>query len=326
MWARFRPDPFVVGLLLTVGIASVLPARGWAAPVVAFVADAAIVFLFFLHGAKLSRAAIVRGVTHWRLHLTVLAMTFAVFPLLGLALAALPAIDPDLATGVLFLSAAPSTVQSSVAFTAIAGGNVAGAVCAAALSNLLGVVVTPLLVTALIGGDGGAHVSGAAAVTIALQLVAPFAIGHAMRPWIGTWIEGRKRLVSYADRGAILMVVYAAFGAAVVEGLWQRTGPGEIALILGLSVVLLLVVLVISWVGSGWLGFAREDRIVVQFCGSKKSLAAGVPIAGVLFPAATVGFIILPLMVFHQVQLIACAWLARRYASRMGQPPAQKAD
>ncbi|QQN73079.1 bile acid:sodium symporter family protein [Croceicoccus sp. YJ47] len=326
MWARFRPDPFVVGLLLTVGIASVLPARGWAAPVVAFVADAAIVFLFFLHGAKLSRAAIVRGVTHWRLHLTVLAMTFAVFPLLGLALAALPAIDPDLATGVLFLSAAPSTVQSSVAFTAIAGGNVAGAVCAAALSNLLGVVVTPLLVTALIGGDGGAHVSGAAAVTIALQLVAPFAIGHAMRPWIGTWIEGRKRLVSYADRGAILMVVYAAFGAAVVEGLWQRTGPGEIALILGLSVVLLLVVLVISWVGSGWLGFAREDRIVVQFCGSKKSLAAGVPIAGVLFPAATVGFIILPLMVFHQVQLIACAWLARRYASRMSPPPAQKAD
>ncbi|WP_239804996.1 bile acid:sodium symporter family protein [Croceicoccus hydrothermalis] len=326
MWARFRPDPFVVGLLLTVGIASVLPARGWAAPVVAFVADAAIVFLFFLHGAKLSRAAIVRGVTHWRLHLTVLAMTFAVFPLLGLALAALPAIDPDLATGVLFLSAAPSTVQSSVAFTAIAGGNVAGAVCAAALSNLLGVVVTPLLVTVLIGGDGGAHVSGVAAVTIALQLVAPFAIGHAMRPWIGTWIEGRKRLVSYADRGAILMVVYAAFGAAVVEGLWQRTGPGEIALILGLSVVLLLVVLVISWVGSGWLGFAREDRIVVQFCGSKKSLAAGVPIAGVLFPAATVGFIILPLMVFHQVQLIACAWLARRYASRMGQPPAQKAD
>jgi sodium/bile acid cotransporter 7 len=312
---RFRADPFVVALLATVVVASVVPARGWAAPVAAFVADAAIVFLFFLHGAKLSRQAIVAGATHWRLHLTVLAITFLMFPLLGLALAALPFLDADLATGMLFLSAAPSTVQSSVAFTAIAGGNVAGAVCSAALSNLLGVFLTPLLVSLLIGGDGGAHVSGAAALTIVLQLLAPFALGHLMRPWVGAWIEGRRRLVSIADRGAILLVVYAAFGAAVIEGLWQRTGAGELALILGLCTVLLAVVLLASTLLGRALGFGREDRIVIQFCGSKKSLAAGVPIAGVLFPAATVGAIILPLMVFHQIQMIACAYLARRHAA-----------
>ncbi|MEG3178454.1 bile acid:sodium symporter family protein [Sphingomonas sp. RB3P16] len=312
-------DPFIVMLLGTVLLATVLPARGLFVPVVSSAATAAIVALFFLHGAKLSRTAIVAGASAWRLHLCVLAATFIVFPVFGLIVAHLPFLSPMVASGLLFLTLLPSTVQSSIAFTAIARGNVAAAVCSASFSNLLGIVVTPLLVTLTMGGVGGGAGVGfswASAETIALQLLLPFVLGHLLRPWIGGFVTRHKALVIGVDRGSILLVVYAAFGAAVVEGLWSRISPGSLLLIAALSLVLLGAILAATWFGGRALGFAREDAIVLQFCGSKKSLASGVPMAGVLFPAAQVGVAILPLMIFHQVQLIACAALARRYAAQ----------
>jgi sodium/bile acid cotransporter 7 len=310
--ARLNLDPYVLLLLLMVALATVLPARGLWADIAGGATDAGIVLLFFLHGARLSRQAVVDGARNWRLHLAVAAMTFAVFPTLGLGIAALPGIDPALGIGILFLSLLPSTVQSSIAFTAMAKGNVAGAVCSAAFSNLAGIVVTPLLVALLISGKTGGF-SSEAVLTIALQLLLPFLIGHLLRPWIGGWVIRQKRLVTLVDRGSILLVVYTAFGAAVVEGLWRRVSPMDVGVIALVSAVLLAAVLIFSAMLGRWLGFDRADRIVLQFCGSKKSLATGVPMAGVLFPAAQVGAIILPLMLFHQIQLMVCAVLARRY-------------
>jgi sodium/bile acid cotransporter 7 len=305
-------DPFIVMLLGTVLLATVVPARGVFVSVFATAATSAIVALFFLHGAKLSRAAILAGAGAWRLHATVLAATFLVFPVFGLLVSHLPFLSPVVASGLLFLTLLPSTVQSSIAFTAIARGNVAAAVCSASFSNLLGIVVTPLLVTLTMGGKG-ASFSWASAETIALQLLLPFLLGHVLRPWIGGFVTRHKALVTVVDRGSILLVVYAAFGAAVVEGLWSRVSPLSLLLIFALSLLLLGAILLTTWFAGRALGFSREDAIVLQFCGSKKSLASGVPMAGVLFPAAQVGVAILPLMIFHQVQLIACAGLARRY-------------
>jgi sodium/bile acid cotransporter 7 len=310
--ARLNVDPYVLLLLLMVALATVLPARAVWADIAGGATDAGIVLLFFLHGARLSRQAVVDGARNWRLHLAVAAMTFAVFPTLGLGIAALPGIDPALGIGILFLSLLPSTVQSSIAFTAMAKGNVAGAVCSAAFSNLAGIVVTPLLVALLISGKTGGF-SSEAVLTIALQLLLPFLTGHLLRPWIGGWVIRQKRLVTLVDRGSILLVVYTAFGAAVVEGLWRRVSPMDVGVIALVSAVLLSAVLIFSAMLGRWLGFDRADRIVLQFCGSKKSLATGVPMAGVLFPAAQVGAIILPLMLFHQIQLMVCAVLARRY-------------
>ena len=310
--ARLNVDPYVLLLLLMVALATVLPARAVWADIAGGATDAGIVLLFFLHGARLSRQAVVDGARNWRLHLAVAAMTFAVFPTLGLGIAALPGIDPALGIGILFLSLLPSTVQSSIAFTAMAKGNVAGAVCSAAFSNLAGIVVTPLLVALLISGKTGGF-SSEAVLTIALQLLLPFLIGHLLRPWIGGWVIRQKRLVTLVDRGSILLVVYTAFGAAVVEGLWRRVSPMDVGVIALVSAVLLAAVLIFSAMLGRWLGFDRADRIVLQLCGSKKSLATGVPMAGVLFPAAQVGAIILPLMLFHQIQLMVCAVLARRY-------------
>ncbi|GAA3710702.1 bile acid:sodium symporter [Sphingomonas cynarae] len=309
-------EPFILMLLGTVLLASVLPPRGVIAMIVGVAADIGIVLLFFLHGARLSREAIRAGASNWRLHTAVLAVTFVVFPLFGLWLSRI--MTGPVAAGILFLTLLPSTVQSSIAFTAIARGNVAAAVCSASFSNLLGIVITPLLVAWLMGAAGS--ISFDSIEAIVLQLLVPFVAGHLLRPWIGAWVTRQKTMLTVVDRGSILLVVYSAFGAAVVEGLWHRLSPGDLALVALICCVLLALVLLVTWGLGSLLGLNREDAIVLQFCGSKKSLASGVPMAGVLFSPAQVGVVLLPVMLFHQIQLIACAMLARRYAERPANP------
>lgn len=312
--ARLNIDPFLLMLLGTVALATVLPAQGVWARVAGGVADAGIALLFFLHGAKLSREAILDGAKAWKLHLTVGATTFLLFPIIGLGVRAIPGIEPSLATGVLFLTLLPSTVQSSIAFTAIAGGNVAAAVVSASFSNLAGIFITPLLTALFITGRSQGF-STDPIIDISVQLLLPFLAGHFLRPWIGGFVTRNKKVLGYVDRSSILLVVYTAFGAAVLEGLWHKVTLGELALIAAISLGVLAVVMVVSSFVGKAMGFSREDRIVLLFCGSKKSLATGVPLAGVLFPAAQVGAIILPLMFFHQIQLMVCAVLARRFAA-----------
>ena len=308
-------DGFVAALLAVGVAASLFPCRGNGAIFFEFVTDAGIVLLFFLHGAKLSRDAILDGMLNWRLHLASLAVTFALFPILGLLLIRIPGLDPALVAGSLYLTLLPSTVQSSIAFTSIARGNVPAAVCAATLSNLLGMFLTPVLVAVLMQVPGGQiHISLDSVKNIALQLLLPFVVGHCFRPWIAAWIARNKSLVGRMDRGTILLVVYTAFSAAVVDGLWSRLSVASLIVMAILSCGLLALVLVVCWSLGPRIGLNREDSIVLLFCGSKKSLATGVPIAGTLFPASQVGLIILPLMIFHQIQLIACAVIAKRLA------------
>ena len=315
---RLHIDGYIVLLAGMVVLATLLPARGLGAHVTSLAADTGIVLLFFLHGARLSREAIRDGARHWRLHGATGAVTYLLFPLLGLGLAQLPGLDPALALGLLYLTLLPSTVQSAIAFTAMARGNVAAAVCSAAFSNLAGIILTPLLVALLITGKNGG-MSGAAVLAIAGQLLLPFLAGHLARPWLGAWIGRQKRLTTAVDRGAILRVVYASFSAAVVDGLWSRVSWADLAVLVALSSALLAAVLWLTWLLGRWLGFSCEDAVVLQFCGSKKSLATGVPMAGVLFPASQLGAILLPVMIFHQIQLMVCAVLARRYGAGQDQ-------
>lgn len=317
--SRLNIDPYILLLISTVALASVLPPRGVFADIAGGVADAGIALLFFLHGARLSRHAVMEGARAWKLHMSVAGLTFVLFPVIGLGVASIPGLDPALATGLLFLTLLPSTVQSSIAFTAIAGGNVAAAVCSASFSNLAGIFLTPLLTALLITGKQGGF-STDPVVTIAVQLLLPFLAGHLLRPWIGGFVARNKAVLGLVDRSSILLVVYTAFGAAVIEGLWGRVGFGELALIAGLSLAILAIVLLAALLLGGWLDFSSEDRIVLIFCGSKKSLATGVPLAGVLFAQAQVGAVILPLMFFHQIQLMVCAVLARRFARARRRP------
>jgi sodium/bile acid cotransporter 7 len=328
----FAIDWFIVGLVTTVILASFVPCRGEGAVIFGFITNAAIALLFFLHGAKLSREAILDGIGNWRLHLTVLISSFVMFPLIGLALRAGLSrwVSAPMLDGLLFLCLLPSTVQSSIAFTAIARGNVPAAICSASASNLLGIFLTPVLVGLLLsselGQSGAGGVSLDAVGSILLQLLAPFVVGHLSRPLIARWLGRHERVVHLVDRGSILLVVYTAFSAAVVEGLWHRLSAGDIAIVTALDAIVLALALFATMTGSRRLGFDRADEIAIVFCGSKKSLASGAPMASVLFPAAAVGPMIVPLMIFHQIQLMVCAVLARRYAENAPAiKPAQRA-
>lgn len=327
--SRFLPDNFTLALLGTVTVASVLPASGVAAQALEGLTVAAVALLFFLHGAKLSRDAIVAGLSHWRLHLVVVAATFVLFPLLGWALRPVlqGLVTPGLYTGILYLCVLPATVQSAIAFTAMARGNMPAAICSASASTLLGIVITPVLVGLLL--PEAQHTAGSAQPDalanigrIMLQLLVPFVAGHLLRPWIGGFVKRRAAVLKFVDQGSILLVVYTAFSAAVVEGLWQQLPlPALLGLLVVCAVLLALALATTTWAARR-MGFSKEDEITIVFCGSKKSLASGVPMAKVLFASHAVGAIVLPLMVFHQIQLMVCAVLAQRYARRNGQVPA----
>ncbi|MFD9260003.1 bile acid:sodium symporter family protein [Streptomyces sp. NPDC059538] len=312
--ARLPLDPYVLALLATVGLAALLPARGPVATLADGSSTAAVALLFFLYGARLSTREALEGVRHWRLHLTVLAATFVLFPLLGLAARGLVPglLTAPLYSGLLFLCLVPSTVQSSIAFTSIARGNVPAAICAGSFSSLAGIVLTPLLAAALLGGDAGGF-SLDSLLKITLQLLLPFLLGQALRSRVGGFLVRHKQVLGHVDRSSILLVVYAAFSAGVVAGIWHRVSLPQLAALMLVEAVLLAVMLLATWYGAARLGFGRADRIAIQFAGSKKSLAAGLPMASVLFgPHAALA--VLPLMLFHQMQLMVCAVIARRRA------------
>jgi sodium/bile acid cotransporter 7 len=322
LFSRVRIDWYLVLIIAMAVLASLWPARGQFGVVAGWVTKVAIGLVFFLHGARLSREAVIKGLTHWRLHLVVLAATFALFPLLTLGLTALPAwiTPPELATGLVLLGCLPSTIQSSIAFTVIARGDVAAAVASASASNLLGVALTPLLVGVLMNSQGA--VTAGSVWAIVLQLLLPFLAGQALRTWIGGFVARHNTLLSRFDRGTILLVVYTAFSGAVVEGVWTRLSALDLVRLLALCAALLAVVLAATRLAARAFGFSKEDEIAIVFCGSKKSLASGAPMAAALFPAAVAGVALLPLMVFHQIQLMACAVIAQAYARRPDTEPA----
>lgn len=312
-----KPDPLIVLIILAVILAVIAPARGDFAETFGQLTNVAIAFLFFLYGARLSTQEALNGLKHWRLHLTILAFTFVVYPLIGIALLPLTAfISHDMYLGILFLTLVPSTVQSSVAFTSIAKGNVAGAIVSASTSNLVGVFITPALVMLLMGTGGGVHIDTSVFGEIALLLLAPFILGQLTRRWVGKFAQSKATKV--VDRGSIAMVVYSAFSKGVVDGIWSSISIWELAFLVAFAAIFVAFMLWLTKKVSEKLGFKRADTVAIEFCGSKKSLATGLPMASVIFASGgtSLGLLILPLMIYHQVQLMMCSWLASRYAQR----------
>ena len=312
-----KPDPLIVLIILAVILAVIAPARGDFAETFGQLTNVAIAFLFFLYGARLSTQEALNGLKHWRLHLTILAFTFVVYPLIGIALRPLTAfISHDMCLGILFLTLVPATVQSLVAFTSIAKGNVAGAIVSASTSNLVGVFITPALVMLLMGTGGGVHIDTSVFGEIALLLLAPFILGQLTRRWVGKFAQSKATKV--VDRGSIAMVVYSAFSKGVVDGIWSSISIWELAFLVAFAAIFVAFMLWLTKKVSEKLGFKRADTVAIEFCGSKKSLATGLPMASVIFASGgtSLGLLILPLMIYHQVQLMMCSWLASRYAQR----------
>lgn len=319
-WSRFRIffDNFTLTLMAVVATASIFPAYGQGTVFFKWLTIFAIALLFFMHGAKLSRKAIIDGALHWRLHILIFIFTFVLFPVLMILLSPIlkPLLGDQLWMGMLYLAALPGTVQSAIAFTSMARGNIPAAVCAASASSLVGILVTPLLVKIMMDADAGTVSMWDAVVNISLQLLFPFILGHAMRPFIGEWVDRNRLWLKNVDQGSILLVVYTAFSAAVVGGLWSTVPLKSLLLLMLACSLVLAIILLLTTSITRLLKFNKEDEIAIVFCGSKKSMATGIPMAQVIFAGSAVGPAILPLMLFHQIQLMVCAVLAQRYAAR----------
>ena len=318
---KFKPDWFLAGMVGATFLAWALPepgaSGGWMQP--GLVTKLGVAVIFFLHGLMLSFAALRAGALNWRLHLVVQGCTFLLFPLIGLALNAVfgGRIAFELALGLFFLCALPSTVSSSVAMTAAAGGNVAGAVFNATLSSLIGIVVTPLWVTWVLKTTGEPQPLWPVISDLLRWLVLPLVAGQALRPLLGRWALRHKRQVSVVDRVAILLLVYTSFCDSFKQGVWSENGAADLAIIVAVCAALFTLVMLITAGVSRALGFSREDRIAAMFCGSKKTLASGVPMAKLIFGAHPgLGLILLPIMIYHQLQLFICGVLAQRWGKR----------
>ncbi len=312
-------DRFTILLIAMVVLASILPISGQAALIFGKITTIAIAILFFLHGAKLSREAVIEGILHWKLHGLVFAFTFLVFPLLGLM--AKPVLEPllgqQLYWGFLFMCFLPSTVQSSIAFTSVAKGNVAAAVCSASFSNLIGMFITPILVSIFIFGQSKHNYDPTSSIIeITLLLLVPFVLGQILRPYVFPLMQKMPKIVKVFDQGSILMVVYGAFSGAVVAGLWHQVSLSTLIYLTLACSILLTVIMLLALYVPKWLGFSKADQISIFFCGSKKTLASGVPMAQILFIGQPLGMIVLPIMIFHQIQLMVCGVIANYWSKQ----------
>jgi len=323
---KFKPDWFLLGMVFATVLAWAFPdpgaSGGWMHP--ELVTKGGVALIFFLHGLMLSFGALRAGALNWRLHLLVQGCTFLLFPIIGLALNAAFSghISFELALGLFFLCALPSTVSSSVAMTATAHGNVAGAVFNATLSSLIGIVLTPLWVAWVMKTTGEPQPIVPVIVDLLKWLVLPLVLGHALRPWIGAWALRHKQRVSVVDRLAILLLVYTSFCDSFKQGVWTGNSAGQLVVLSLVCVALLALVMLLTALAARGLGFNREDQIAAIFCGSKKTLASGVPMAKLIFGAHPgLGLILLPIMIYHPLQLIICGLLAQRWGNNVGLPP-----
>ena len=315
---KFKPDWFLIGMIAVTALAWVVPgpgaAGGWLHP--ELVTKAGVALIFFLHGVALSFEAMRAGVLNWRLHVFVQTCTFLFFPLLGLALnmALGPHVAPELKLGLFYLCALPSTVSSSVAMTATARGNVAGAVFNATLSSLIGIVLTPLWVAAIMKTSGASVPLGPVMIDLLRWLVLPLAIGQALHPWLGGWAARNKSRIGLVDRGTILLLVYTSFCDSFKQGIWTGHGTAQVGLITLVCAALFALVMMLAAIAARGMAFSREDQIAAIFCGSKKTLASGVPMAKLIFGAHPgLGLILLPILIYHPLQLMVCGVLAQRW-------------
>ncbi|MHA3916615.1 bile acid:sodium symporter family protein [Halovulum sp. GXIMD14793] len=309
---RIGVDTYMQLLLTTVVAGILVPAQGTAAMALSHVTFWAVAVLFFIYGAKLDASAVRAGLTNWRLQGLTFAATYVLFPIVGLTLSLVfgPLLSATVTLGLLFLAVLPSTVQSSIAFTSMVGGNVPAAICAASVSNLIGVVLTPILVAFLLqAGDGGIRLEAVA--KIATQILLPFALGQLARPKVAGFIQKRKSMTLIVDRGAILLIVYSAFSASTISGLWSAIPPAVLLVLIVVVLLFLGITMMLMVAASRVFGLPKPDGAVLFYCGSTKSLASGLPIATALFPAASLGAIVLPLVIYHMAQLLICAFVAQ---------------
>lgn len=318
---KFKFDWFLKGMLIAVALAFLWPSPGAKGGFLhpELLNKIGIALVFYLNGLGLSLTSLKDGAVRWRVHLLIQVSTFLIFPILGWMLLKASGgwMSADLQTGFFYLCALPSTVSSSVALTVAARGNVPVAVFNATLSSLIGVVLTPFWMAWILGSSGTEFEVWPVIVDLLIWLVLPLVLGQLSRPMLGTWASHNKLRIQIVDRLTILTLVYTSFADTVKEGVWSNYGPVILLETIVGSTLLFAIVLALTRLLGRLLKLPIEDRIAAVFCGSKKTLASGVPMAHLIFGAnPALGLILMPIMIYHPLQLAIGGVLAQRWAGR----------
>jgi sodium/bile acid cotransporter 7 len=326
---KLKLDWFLSGMVVAVGLAWLFPQAGapggWLHPEI--VNKIGVALIFFLNGVSLSWIAMKAGAMRWPVHVVVQTTTFVIFPLVGMLFMAAPGrwLTPELVVGFFFLCAVPSTVSSSVVLTAAARGNVPVAVFNATLSSVIGVFATPLLVGWRLHAEGSGPAPGRVILDLVLWLLLPLVAGQLLRPWLAEWVRSHPKLINRVDRSTILFIIYTSFCDSIVRGVWSGKGEAVVTALLGTLILFYVIFYIVSAISKA-AGFNSGDRIAAIFCGSKKSIASGVPLAQLIFAGdPRLGLILLPLMIYHPLQLLICGVLAGRWGQRPGGQPGETA-
>lgn len=300
-------------------LATLLPVTGTIRIYAQFASNVAVFTLFLLYGMRLSRGEVIAGLGNYRLLLPLTIWIFGAMGFAGWGLwqVSAPFVPAALALGFLYLGVLPSTVQSATVYSSLAGGNVASSVVAAALVNILAVFISVPLYSVLVGSHDTVF-SGETLVKVMTMLLLPFLIGQASQKFTSEWVSRNRPLMAKMDRGVIGLGVYVAFSGAVEQGIWHALDLEVWAVVVAACAVLLVFAYGGAWLLGGFLKLPRGDRIAMLFAGGQKSIAMGAPLATLLFPAATAGTVILPLLTYHLSQMLVAAPLASRLSRKEG--------
>lgn len=317
--SRLVPDRFILILLGTVALASVVPVGAERAATANIISSGAVFLIFLLHGIRLPRGEVIGGLRNWRIQGGLFLFIFGAMTLAGLGVARVVDgwLPPLVAIGFLYCGVLPTTVQSATTYSSLARGNVAISVIASAWINLAAIIVTPTLFALLAGRGGGITLSSDLAVKIATILLLPFLIGQVAQRWVRPWVMRYPGIVKSADQTAIAIAVYVAFSAAVVDGIWSRLSPGDLLIVVAGVAAMLGVGFGGAWMMGGAMRAPAPDRAAMLFSGAHKSIAVGAPLAALLFPASMAGAVLLPILLYHLAQLFISAWIAPALAERM---------
>ena len=278
--------------------------------------------IFFFYGAKLSPESLINGLTKWRLHLVVQLSTFVLFPLTIVAARAMFPVyfSTNIGLGIFYLAALPSTVSSSVVMVSIARGNIAAAIFNASISSILGIFITPLLMSGILEKSQPDFDISHTILLLCLQVLLPVLLGLLLHKRLGHWVTVYKNTLRNFDQLIILLIVYTSFCESFSDNQFKNFSFSEIFKLGILMIAFFLIVFALMNQISLWLGFKRDERITVIFCGSKKSLVQGAVMGKVLFPdQAVLGVVLLPLMLYHALQLMAGSTIAKAMGKEKGE-------
>ncbi len=318
---KFKIDTFILAIITTVLLAYLFPQFGSHSSILDLdlIASIGISLIFFFYGLKLSPEKIKSGLKNWRLHILVQASTFIIFPLIVLLF--YPIVDSEqnknLWLAFFFLAALPSTVSSSVVMVSIAKGNIPAAIFNASISGIIGIIVTPLWMEFFLNNANTNFELGAIYIKLITEVLLPVILGLLLHRYLGKLATKYKTYLTTFDKSVILLIIYKSFATSFDENIFASLKPSNLIVMVICVVILFYVMYFITGLLSKKLGFNLQDRITAQFCGTKKSLIHGTIFSKILFQnAATMGIILLPLMLFHGFQIFIISIIANKFGAK----------